>query len=102
MSTYLRHVILLTDGQVSNSEEVIKIIGQMKINDIATTHIIGIGNGVSFDMIRRGAQEGGGEHMFIENNKDMKKKIIYLLESITCCEINNFVVDFDQALFDGS
>ena len=48
-------MILLTDGQVGNSGEVIKIIANMKLNNVATTHAVGIGNGVSFDMIRRGA-----------------------------------------------
>lgn len=79
MKDYIRHVILLTDGQVSNSDQVIKIISKMKHSNIATTHAIGIGNGVSFDMIRRGAIEGGGEHLFIMDNKEMKKQIIYLL-----------------------
>lgn len=62
----------------------------MKKKSICTTHTVGIGNGVSFDMIRRGAIEGGGEHMFVMNNKEMKKQIIYLLESITSYEISNF------------
>jgi len=60
MKHYLRHVILLTDGQVFNVEEVIKLIGTMRKDNISFTHAVGIGNGVSFDMIRRGAIEGGG------------------------------------------
>jgi hypothetical protein len=60
MKNYLRHVILITDGQVCNVEEVIKLLGMMKKENISTTHTVGIGNGVSFDMIRRGAIEGGG------------------------------------------
>ena len=79
MSSYMRHVVLITDGQVSNTDEVIKIISNMKLNNVSTTHTIGIGNGVSFDMIRRGAIEGGGEHIFIMDNKTMKKQIIQLL-----------------------
>jgi hypothetical protein len=79
MKDYIRHVILITDGQVSNSDQVIKIIAKMKHSSIASTHTIGIGNGVSFDMIRRGAIEGGGEHLFIMDNKEMKKQIIFLL-----------------------
>jgi len=79
MKDYIRHVILITDGQVGNSEQVIKIIANMKQSNIATTHAVGIGNGVSFDMIRRGAIEGGGEHVFIMDNKEMKKQIIHLL-----------------------
>jgi hypothetical protein len=95
MKDFIRHVILLTDGQVSNSDQVIKVIAKMRQSNIATTHAVGIGNGVSFDMIRRGAIEGGGEHLFIMDNKEMKKQIIYLLDSITSCEIKNFQVGYD-------
>ena len=62
---YQRHVIVLTDGQVSDTESVINIIKEMNNQMIATTHMVGIGNGVSFNMIERGAKEGGGEKMFI-------------------------------------
>jgi hypothetical protein len=102
MKDYNRHVILLTDGQVSNSDQVIKVIAKMKNSKIATTHVIGIGNGVSFDMIRRGAIEGGGEHLFIMNNKEMKRQIIFLLESITSCQITNFTVKYDEKVFHSS
>ena len=73
---FLRHVILITDGQVFNPEVVIQTIGKMKSNNVATTHAVGIGSGVSFDMIGRGAVQGGGEHIFITDNSQMKKQII--------------------------
>jgi len=92
---YQRHVIVLTDGQVSNTESVIQIIKNMNEKNIATTHMVGIGNGVSFNMIEKGAKEGGGEHMFIMNEKEMKKQIINLLQSITACQIQNFKVNFN-------
>lgn len=100
MKDHNRHVILLTDGQVSNSEDVISIISKMKASNIAYTHVIGIGNGVSFDMIRRGAKEGGGEHLFIMNNKEMKKQVIYLLQAMTSTSISNFKVEFDKNIFE--
>lgn len=53
-------MIVLTDGQVSDTESVINIIKTMNQQMIATTHMVGIGNGVSFNMIERGAKEGGG------------------------------------------
>ena len=53
---YQRHVIILTDGQVSDTESIISIIKSMNDKVIATTHMVGIGNGVSFDMIKRGAK----------------------------------------------
>lgn len=46
---------MITDGQVSNPIEIIKIISTMKKNSVSTTHVIGIGDGVSFDMIKKGA-----------------------------------------------
>lgn len=65
MNKFDRNVILLTDGQVHNTEEVIELIKLMKQKNVATTHMVGVGDGVSFDLIRRGSLKGGGEHLFI-------------------------------------
>jgi len=32
----------------------------MRKNNIATTHLVGVGDGVSYDMIKKGAVQGGG------------------------------------------
>ena len=37
--------------------------------------------------------------MFVMNSKEMKKQIIFLLESITSYEISNFSIDYDKSLF---
>lgn len=100
MKEHSRHVILLTDGQVESTEDVISIIAKMKASKIAFTHVVGIGSGVSFDMIRRGAKEGGGEHLFIMNNKEMKRQIIYLLRALTSATISSFEVGFDKQVFE--
>ena len=63
---------------------------------------MGIGDGVSFDMIRMGAIEGGGEHIFIMDNKDMKKQIIQLLENITSSEIKDFTINYNEKLFESA
>lgn len=97
---YQRHVIVLTDGQVSNTESVIQIIKNMNEKNVATTHMVGIGNGVSFNMIEKGATEGGGEHMFIMDEKEMKKQIIHLLQSITACQIKNFKLNFNNNMIE--
>lgn len=68
MKDYHRHIVLITDGQVFDVEKVIKIISDIRQNNIGSVHTVGIGSGVSFDMIRRGALEGGGEHIFIMKN----------------------------------
>jgi hypothetical protein len=68
MKNYHRHIVLITDGQVFDVEKIIKIISHIRQHNIGSVHMVGIGNGVSFDMIRRGALEGGGEHIFIRKN----------------------------------
>lgn len=45
--------------------------------------MIGIGSGISVDMIKRGAQYGGGESLFILNESAMKKQIMGLLMKVT-------------------
>jgi ubiquitin len=40
--------------------------------------------------------------MFIMDNKEMKRQIIYLLESITSCEIKDFKVAYDEKIFENT
>lgn len=47
----------------------LNIIKKINEKNIGTVHTVGVGSGVSFDLIRRGAQNGGGEHLFIMNNE---------------------------------
>ena len=74
----------------------------MKTNNVAVTHMVGIGNGVSFEMVRKGAIAGGGEHMFIMKNEEMRKQIIYLLESITSCQIKDFNMEYNTKMIECS
>ena len=62
--------------------------------------MVGIGNGVSFDMIKRGAINGGGESLFIMDNNEMEKQVIYLLEAITKFKVNNFNMEYNQKMID--
>ena len=66
-----KHVIVLTDGQVNEPETVIQLLGIMHSSKIARTHMIGVGDGVSYEMIRIGANAGGGEHMFIMDEENI-------------------------------
>ncbi len=51
-------------------------------------------------MAGTGAIEGGGEHIFIMDNKEMKKQVIQLLESTTSYSINDFKASYDTDLFE--
>ena len=55
MGEHSQHIILITDGQVSQPTEIIKIISKMKKENVGKTHVIGIGEGGSYEMIKKGA-----------------------------------------------
>lgn len=62
--------------------------------------MIGVGDGVSYEMIRIGANVGGGEHMFIMDEVDIEKQIIYLLETITEPIISDINFEYNEAVIE--
>ena len=72
-----RHVYLLTDGAVQDTDEVIDLI--KKNNTLNRVHAFGIGDGVSTELIKGCAQSGMGHYFFINNPKDIEKKVIEAL-----------------------
>lgn len=76
---YPRHVFLLTDGGVSNTQGVINMV--KKNVKHSRVHCIGIGNGVSLDLIDGCAKAGKGKHITISDNENPSNKIIELLET---------------------
>jgi uncharacterized protein with von Willebrand factor type A (vWA) domain len=53
-----RQIFLLTDGDVSNPQQVIQLVAKnRKFNRL---HTIGIGSGVSEHLVKKCAQNGGG------------------------------------------
>ena len=60
---YPKQIFLLTDGGVSNTEGVIRMVGLN--NKYSRVHTIGIGNGCSQQLILGCAKKGKGYHVFI-------------------------------------
>jgi von Willebrand factor A domain-containing protein 5 len=63
---YPKQIFLLTDGCVSNTEGVIKMVGLS--NKYSRVHTIGIGKGCSQQLITGCADKGKGYHVFIDDN----------------------------------
>jgi hypothetical protein len=72
-------VFVLTDGDVSNTQGVVKMV--MNNTKYCRVHTIGIGNGASLDLIEGCAKAGKGKHIMISDNENTSEKIIELLES---------------------
>ena len=63
-----KQVYLLTDGQISNEEGVLNLITEN--SDKFTVHSFGIGSGVSTQLIIKSAENGHGEHYFVNDHAE--------------------------------
>ena len=69
-----RHIYLLTDGAVSNTEMVVSLIRNYR--DISTVHTFGIGSGVSTELVKNCALAGKGHYTFIDNLEEIETKVM--------------------------
>ena len=70
-----KHVYLITDGQVFNPDDVIRLIKDNNHN--FTVHTFGIGNGVSTTLIIECAKAGRGKHYFVDDKATgLQSKVI--------------------------
>lgn len=58
--------------------------------------MVGVGSGISVDMIKRGAQYGGGECVFILNETAMKRQIMGLLMKVVMPRLAGVSIDYDN------
>ena len=93
---YPKHVFLLTDGGVSNTEGVLRLIKQK--TKYCRVHSIGIGNGASFNLIQGSAENGKGQFIMISDAENPADKIIQLLESTLTPLIHQVDLHYDKNL----
>src|SRR3990167_8294437 len=94
--TYQRSLFLLTDGSVSNSEDVIKKTRERCILNQCRVFTVGIGNGVSEQFIKGVAKAGNGASDIIHNLNIIEDKMISLLKTSYSPSLSNFRLEYDQ------
>ena len=72
------HILLLTDGAVHNTNEIVNLIAQ-KANLTTRVHTFGVGSGADQALIKRSAFAGFGHHYFIYNENEIEEKVIMSL-----------------------
>lgn len=91
---YPRHVFLLTDGGVGNTQGVIHMV--KKSTKYCRVHSIGIGNGASYDLIQGCTEGGKGRFIMIADDENPAEKIIELLETTLTPLISKVELKCDQ------
>jgi uncharacterized protein with von Willebrand factor type A (vWA) domain len=90
---YDRVVFLITDGQVNNEDGVISLI---RNNPTVRIQSVGIGNGVSKNLIMETAIEGKGKFEFVSDEDLLRDKMLYLLEDSITPFLEEFVIEYDK------
>eukprot|EP00930_Biecheleria_cincta_P075334 TRINITY_DN6249_c0_g1_i1.p1 TRINITY_DN6249_c0_g1~~TRINITY_DN6249_c0_g1_i1.p1 ORF type:complete len:963 (-),score=197.04 TRINITY_DN6249_c0_g1_i1:30-2864(-) len=73
-----RRIVLLTDGQVSNTSQVLSLVGNNKAS--AAVYTVGIGGGVSHQLVQGLAEAGRGAAEFISGSERLEPVVIRQLE----------------------
>jgi len=89
---YFRQVFVLTDGQVSNTEQVLDLIKQN--NNNARVFSLGIGNSVSHHLVEGIARAGKGTSFFAMEGERMEKKVIKQLKDATQPALQKVSIDW--------
>lgn len=95
-ANYQRNIFLLTDGAVSNTNQVFTTIEANCVYNQSRVFSIGIGNGCSELLVKRSAKLGNGRSVIIADNDNVEGKIINLLNDSFTPSLTNFKVEFDQ------
>lgn len=91
------HILLLTDGAVHNTTEIVDLISKnASLN--TRVHTFGVGNGADEHLITRSAFAGFGHHYFIYNEEEIEEKVILALTKTAL----DYKVITDFAIFDAA
>ena len=94
IENYQRNIFILTDGQVSNSAEVFKLIE--KNNEKSRVFSLGIGGEVSHDLVEGMARAGRGNAQFIIDEKEIEEVVVKQLKDAIQPALSNISIDWNS------
>lgn len=90
---YLRHIVLLTDGDLGNEEEIFTAMRQNLGN--GRLYTIAIGSAPNLFLATKMAQFGRGTFTQISDNREVQEKMTHLLETIQSPVLTDVKLSFE-------
>ncbi|KAL3888724.1 hypothetical protein ACJMK2_001087 [Sinanodonta woodiana] len=78
IDNYPRQLFVLTDGEVHNTREVVKLTGSN--SQYTRVFTVGIGQGASTTLVRGLAKAGNGKEVFVKDTERLQSKVMSLLQ----------------------
>jgi len=75
-----RHIFLLTDGAVYDTDKLVSLIGQNSSLTDTRVHTLGIGSGASSQLVKEAAGAGSGSYFFVEHTDKLEETVIKALQ----------------------
>ena len=95
MKSFLKNVFILTDGAISDTEQVLNEI--RKFSHQTRVHSFGIGSGASAYLVKEIAKEGKGISTLVnKNDKFLKAKVIKALKSAAKPAFTSFDINWNE------
>jgi len=94
-STHRRQVFVFTDGQVSNTDQVIKLVGSNSKKSRMFT--VGIGEGVSHALVEGMARAGNGTCEFVRSGEKMEGKVMKQLMNATQPALEQIEIKWNES-----
>ncbi|XP_062591977.1 von Willebrand factor A domain-containing protein 5A-like [Saccostrea cucullata] len=82
----VRQMFLLTDGEVGNVQEIVKLVRSQTNTRVFT---FGIGDGCSTALIRDVAEAGKGKATFVRDSERLQNKVMSVMKSSLCPTIKD-------------
>lgn len=88
---FRRDVILITDGEISNEDEVMELV--QRHNSTTALSAVGIGNGPNEFLIKAVAKVAGGAAELIAPQERIEPKVLRLFQKVVAGRIGNLKID---------
>uniref|UniRef100_A0A0G4FTI0 VWFA domain-containing protein n=1 Tax=Chromera velia CCMP2878 TaxID=1169474 RepID=A0A0G4FTI0_9ALVE len=92
---YARQVIVLTDGQVTNTDQVVELVGRTA--ETTRYFTIGVGSGASRDLIARVALVGRGHEENVRDGENCRMAVMAQLERAIHASVNDLSIQWPEA-----